>query len=232
MESGYEPSEESKSQFDRPKRKHQPVTSDLWAQRGIEDVFFQRENMVNFWTVMGGIAAGALLTQLGSLEENILSSRWYLLLFFISSILIIVNSWVQSAWGSLVLRWPMTVPGTLIYFLSLFSLGVQSLLVTRPAGWMAASALVVIFAILIQYYFLRSGAWTVFKPETIRRFRSGIGLYFMFLGITILGAVQLNWFRFYLDELIWGVIALASSILALVVQHRGMQLEKIELGIP
>ncbi|MFH2038216.1 MAG: hypothetical protein ABIJ65_02150 [Chloroflexota bacterium] len=56
---------------------------------GVEDVYFQRESLVIFWTVLGGIAAGALLTQLGPLEE-ILAYRWYLLFF--SSFLTVVNS--------------------------------------------------------------------------------------------------------------------------------------------
>jgi len=206
--------------------------TNLWKYRGVEDVYFQRESMVNFWTVMGGIAAGALLTQLAPLEEEILASRWYLLFFFLSSFLTIVNSWMQSAWGSLVLRWPMTVPGTLIYFAGLFSLSVQSLLVTRPAGWMAASGSVVFFAILIQYYFSKSGAWVVFSPERIKEFRNNQKFYILFLLLTLLGAAHLAWFPSYLAELIWGVIALISSILALFIQHKGMQQQKIELGIP
>jgi len=208
------------------------IEPDLWKRRGIEDVFFQRENMVNFWTVMGGIAAAALLTQFGALEENLFTPRWYLALFFTASILTIVNSWVQSAWGSLVLCWPITVPGTLIYFLGLFSLCVQSLLVTRPVGWLAASAAVILFAILNQIYFSRSGAWEVFSAETIRRFQTSIRTYIFFFLLSLLGVAQLIWFPSNLAEMIWGLIVLAVSILALVMQHKGMQLEKTELGIP
>lgn len=204
----------------------------LWKYRGVEDVYFQRESMVNFWTVMGGIAAGALLTQLAPLEKEVLASRWYLVLYFLSSFLTIVNSWIQSAWGSLVLRWTMSVPGTLIYFAGLFSLSLQSLLVTRPAGWLAASGAVVFFAILIQVHFSRSGAWVTFSPERVRKFRNNLKLYYIFLCITLLGAVQLAWFPSNLAELGWGVITLASSILALVIQHKSMLQEKIELGIP
>lgn len=213
-------------------QKKTDTSNNLWKYRGVEDVYFQRESMVNFWTVMGGIAAGALLTQLAPLEQEILSSRWYLALFFISSFLTIVNSWMQSAWGSLVLRWPLTVPGTLIYFAGLFSLSVQSLLVTRPAGWMAASSAVVLFAILIQVYFSRTGAWIAFSPGRIKIFRKNLSVYYLFLLITLLGAAQLFWFPSRLTELIWGLITLVSSILALVIQHKGMQVEKNELGIP
>jgi hypothetical protein len=213
-------------------KKKTEIEHDLWTRRGIEDVFFQRGNMVNFWTVMGGIAAGALLTQLAPLEENILSSRWYLVFYFISSILIIVSHWVQSAWGSLVLRWPMTVLGTLIYFLSLFSLGVQSLYVTKPAAWMAVSTAIVFFAILNQFYFIKTGAWVGFSTETIKRLHGNIRVYFFFLFICLLGVIQLAWFTSPLAELFWGLVALASSILSLVMQHNGMLQEKKELGIP
>lgn len=218
---------------DKPVRIEDPIQSeDLWSRRGIEDIYFQRENLVNFWTVMGGIAAGALLTQLGSLELNLSSSRWYLVFFFISSILTIVNSWVQSAWGSLVLRWRMTIPGMLIYFLLLFSLCVQCLLITRPSGWMAASTALVAFSILNQFYFRNSGAWSAFSKETVARFKNGILMYFIFFLITLIGTIQLIWLPFHLDELLWGLIALSTSILALFVQHKGMEQEKKELGIP
>jgi uncharacterized membrane protein YphA (DoxX/SURF4 family) len=188
--------------------------------------------MVNFWTVMGGIAAGALLTQLAPLEQEILAFRWYLALYFVSSFLTIVNSWMQSSWGSLVLHWPLSVPGTLIYFAGLFCLSIQSLLVTRPAGWMAASSAVVFLAILIQYYFSRSGAWVVFSAEKIDGFRKNQRIYFFILFLTLLGAVQLTLSPSQLAEMIWGVITLVISILALVIQHKGMQQEKIDLGIP
>ena len=208
------------------------VTQDLWRRRGLEDIYFQRENMVNFWTVMGGIAAAALLTQFGTLVGEIQASRWYLVLFFIASLLTIVNSWVQSAWGSLILRWPMTVPGTLIYFSGLFSLCLQSLLVTRPVAWMAASGAVVFFAILNQIYFYRSGAWVVFSPRTIARLRSNLRLYILFLLFTLAGVAHLACFPSHPAELFWGLVSLGSTILALVMQHKGMQAEKVELGIP
>jgi len=206
--------------------------TNLWKIRGIEDVYFQRESMVNFWTVMGGIAAGALLTQLAPLEQEVLASRWYLILFFISSFLTIVNSWMQSSWGSLVLRWPLNVPGTLIYFAGLFCLSIQSLLVTRPAGWMAASSAIVFLSMLMQYFFSRSGAWIVFSTVKIEKIRKNQKMYLIFLFIVLLGAFQLYLFPSRLAEMIWGGITLLISILALVIQHKDMQQEKIDLGIP
>jgi hypothetical protein len=214
-----------------PRRKGE-AGQDPWQRRGVEAVYFQREIMINFWTVMGGVAAGALLTQLGALEAGILSSRWYLVIYFIASILTIVNSWVQSAWGSLVIRWQLTVTGTLIYFLGLFSLCIQSLLVTRPGAWFWATGAIVFFAILNQVYFSRSGAWAPFTPESIRRFRVSLWLYGFYLLVTLLGAAWLTWYPSPLAEIIWGLVALGSCIQALVVQHKGMLQEKIELGIP
>jgi len=35
----------------------------LWTQRGDDDVAYQRQAQVTWWTLLGGIAVGALLTQ-------------------------------------------------------------------------------------------------------------------------------------------------------------------------
>ena len=63
----------------------------LWTTHGVEDVYLQREAVVNFWTVLGGLAMAALLTQLSPLLHEHQESHWYLLLFFIASILTIAN---------------------------------------------------------------------------------------------------------------------------------------------
>jgi hypothetical protein len=101
-------------------------TRRLWKTHGVEDVYFQREAQVNLWTVMGGIAAAALLTQFSGLMQETQASRWYLVLYFLASIAIIVNSWEQTVWGSLVLHWPISIPVTLFIFLTQLSLDIQA----------------------------------------------------------------------------------------------------------
>jgi hypothetical protein len=216
----------------KPTRKRNDPELRLWAARGVEDVYFQREMQVNLWTVMGGVAAAALLTQLSALAHEVQTSRWYLVLYFLASIAIIVNSWEQTAWGSLVLRWPISVPLTLFIFLTQFSLAIQCLLVTNPLGWMAASGLVILFSLLNQNYSRISGAWAAFSPKKLEEIKAGLLVFVLWLTLCIGAVVQLYWFPSHFSEIIWGFVALASSIIGLVMQHKVTEQERKELGIP
>jgi hypothetical protein len=223
---------------ERPKNPHKSLPqyeshedSRMWKQHGIEDIYFQREAQVNFWTVLGGLAMAALLTQLSPLWQEIHKSRWYLLLFLVSSILILANSWVQTTWGSLVLKWPIAIPTTIIMLFSMLIQSIQCLLVLNPSGWMAATAGVILCALLTQLYFEKSGAWKVFPPKYIKRFHINNAVYFFLMLFCLAGAFQLFLFPSHVAEMIWGLISLFLSCTALYLQHVGMKQEKRDLGI-
>jgi len=99
----------------------------LWIRRGVEDVFFQREAQVTWWTVLGGIAVAALLTQLDGVLNILKAGHLVYVLYFLTTCLVIVNSWVQTSWGSLVLRWPISIPSSLIGFFQGLSLSLVAL---------------------------------------------------------------------------------------------------------
>jgi hypothetical protein len=80
-----------------------PPPSSPWQVRGIEDVYYQREAQVTWWTILGCIAAGALLTQLQDVVAQAQSGRWSPVLYFLATALIIVISWVQTVWGVIAL---------------------------------------------------------------------------------------------------------------------------------
>jgi cytochrome c oxidase subunit IV len=204
----------------------------LWRSHGAEDVYFQREAQVNLWTVMGGIAAAALLTQFFGLVQEVQASRWYLVLYFLASIGAIVNSWEQTAWGSLVLRWPISIPVTVLIFLTQLSLDIQCLLVTKPMGWMAASGLLILFSLLHNNYNRLSGAWPDYSPGRLKEIRASWTIYTCWLLLCVGAVLQLHWFPSRLTEIIWGFVVLASSVIALVMQHRTTERERKELGIP
>jgi len=56
-----------KENLDEPTRKIADPELRLWGTHGLDAVYFQREAQVNFWTVLGGLAMEALLTQLSPL---------------------------------------------------------------------------------------------------------------------------------------------------------------------
>lgn len=204
----------------------------LWSTHRQESVFFQREAQVNFWTVLGGLVMAALLTQLSQLLQEIQASRWYLVLYAMSSVLILASSWVQTSWGSLVLRWPISIFTTVVNLFAMVVQSIQCLLVTKPAGWLAATGVYIVFALLIQVYFERSGAWKVFPPEFIKRFKVNNLVYLGFVLLCLVGAFHLFYFPSRVVEMAWGFVTFCLSIFALVLQHKGMQQEKLELDIP
>ena len=215
----------------KPRKSKDPEVR-LWAKHTGESVYFQREAQVNFWTVLGGLAMAALLTQLSPLLKELQASRWYLLLYFVASILILANSWVQTAWGSLAMKWPISIASTVIVLFQMLAEAIQCLLVTNPAGWLAATGGILLCALALQAWFAISGAWKVFLPATVKRFKFMIGVYIFFLFLCLAAALELYLVPSQTGELVWGLVVIALSVAALYMQHKGMQEEKKELGIP
>jgi len=203
-----------------------------WKKHGMEDIYYQREAQMSFWTVLGGLAMAALLTQLPALWQEMLNSRWYLILFLIASVFVIATSWVQTSWGSLVLKWPISIFTTVIMLFQMLVQSVQCLLITKPAGWMAATAGILLAALANQFYFSKSGSWVAFTSEDVKRFRQANLIYFLLLLICIGAAFQMYVYPWRPAEILWGIFALIFSIFALFLQHESMKKEKQELGIP
>lgn len=213
-------------------RKEEGGQEKLWTRHGVDAVYFQRDAQVTFWTVLGGIAVAALLTQTSSLVNEIQSGRWCLLFYFFTSILLIVNSWVQNLWGSLVLRLQVTIPFALLSLMNLISLSILCLQVTRPAIFFIACGFFVLFAVLINVFLMLSGAWSVFTPERIKGLKITMGVYAGLFALTIIAAANLIYAPSVTAEIGWGVFALLASIIAMMMQHFGMKQERKEMGIP
>lgn len=217
---------------DSSSKEDQPSRRSPWSVHGLEDVHFQREAQVNFWGVMGGLQAAALLTQLGVLWEEVQAGRWYLAIYFINSILVIVLVWALLSWGALVLKEQLTILNSLVMFIGNFAIAVQCLLVTNPAGWLAATSAAAFFQWIQQVYLQKTGAWEAFSPETIRRLKTNMWIYAFWPLITLAGAVHLFLMPSTLAEMVWAVVTLLFITDALFRQHRGMQRERRELMIP
>lgn len=221
-----------KSKLNNPPIAPMEKPSNLWAQHGIEDVYFQRESQVNFWTVMGGLQVAALLTQTSNLWEQLQAGRWHLALFLLDSLLVIGLVWALSSWGSLVLKWSISIPTILTQLLSNFALAVTCLLIVNPAGWFLALGISAIGNWIHQFIFSKSGAWEPYSAETIRGLKFNLLIYFLWPILCFAAAAHLFLAPSVVAETLWGVVMLAVIINALVRQHNGMQREKKEFGIP
>lgn len=204
----------------------------LWSLHGMEDVYFQREAQVNFWTVMGGLQVAVLLTQAGVLWEQAVAGRWYLFLYFLTSLLIIALMWALTAWGSLVLKWTINLPNIITGFLGNFAMAVACLLVANPPGWFLSLAVAAFGNWLHQYFFYRMGAWESFSENIYKELKASLWVYALWPLICFAGALYLYLAPSAIAETVWGLIILAVIINAFFRQHRGMEREKKELGIP
>ncbi len=209
----------------------QPVEK-LWAAHGVEDVYFQREAQVTWWTILGGIAVGAVLTRLESLPAAFNAGQWYVLLYLVATLVVIINSWAQTVWGSLVLRWPISIPLAVLTFMGGIALSVAGLNISKPALWYAAISMVLLTAVLHQLTFSKMNARENLPNELVKRAQKGVRIYYFLCGFTIASSILLALVSSRTLQIIWGIFALAGSIMALTWQHIGMTEEKRMMGIP
>ncbi len=202
-----------------------------WKRRGEEDVAYQRQAQVTWWTLLGGIAVAALLTSFEPLIEQVQNGQWHLLLLTLATFCVIINAWVQTAWGALVLRWPITVPTAICIFFGGISLSIASLSILRPALWYAAVMSILLFSQLTQYTFMKTKGWVTLPRPAVRRAKAGIRLYWLFVLLTGAISVWLFVSPSRLLEIIACCLALVLAVLALLWQHLGMQAEKKRMGI-
>jgi hypothetical protein len=203
----------------------------LWQKRGEDDVTYQRQAQLTWWTLMGGIAMGALLTQFDTLILEMRTGNWHYLLYFLSTCFVIVNSWTQTAWGALVLCWPISVASSLILFFGNLSCSIAALSITNPVRWYMSIGCVVLSAVLMQFHFKKQKGWITLPPEAIQRALVGIKGYIGLILVVIMICFLLIIFPGRRTEVIFGIIALVLSSTALYWQHLGMLREKEELNL-
>ncbi len=213
------------------KSQKRPNGLKYWQQRGIEDTFFQREAQTTFWSVLGGIAIGMLVTQITPVLDRLRTAEWYQALYLVATLLIVVYSWVQTCWGSLVLRWQITVTGSLVGLFANIAIAYAAINIDKPQVWMGAIAVAMFFGFGMQLHFWISGAWDVFPEEKKARYKRGL------VGYALVVAAATGFFLHLLLApsqllfLIYGCVAILVVIGLLVWQHFNMETEKREMKI-
>lgn len=217
----------------RPSAKNNDNGKDeLWHRHGVEDVYYQRETQINFFGIMGGVAAAALLTQFFPMLEQVRLSRWYLILYFVASIFILVHGWVQTPWGTLVLKWQISYPIVLTHFLTLISMAIMCLLLTNPVGWVLSAVGAIFFTLLQQLVFWVSGAWVMFSPGYQKRLKTVLLVYIFVILVGLSAAAQMAFLPSRISEIIWGFVVLSVSIALMILQQLGMNQERKDFNIP
>lgn len=228
------PDHKNNTVFQDPEKETKSVDKDherMWQKRSDDDVAYQRQAQLTWWTLMGGIALGALLTQVDLLLEQTRMGNWHFFFYFFATCFVIVNSWIQTSWGALVLFWLISVVSSLILFFGNLSCSIGALSITDPRRWFLSMAGVVFFAVLMQFHFKKQKGWITLTQDAIKHAKMGIVVYSGLIILLLAIAVLLSVFQFKWFEILCGIIALLISSLALYWQHLGMQREKAALHI-
>jgi hypothetical protein len=210
----------------------EPPLNPLWFKRSEDDVAYQRSAQVTWWTLMGGIALGALLTQFDALLSAMQGGNWHLILYFFATCFVIVNSWIQTAWGALVLCWPLSVVSSLILFFGNLACSIAALSITQPIRWYTSVVLVILFAVLQQLYFKRQGGWLTLPSQVVQRAKTGIFIYSGLIVIILLMLTLMIMLPGQPLEMAFAIVAFVFSVVALCWQHQGMQIEKKAMHLP
>jgi hypothetical protein len=172
-----------------------------------------------------------LLTQLDLLLAEARIGNWHYLLCFFATCFIIVNSWVQTAWGALILHWPLSVGSSLILFFSNLSLSIAALSITNPNRWYGSIASMLVFTVLMQIHYKRQQSWVTLTATAVQRARTGIFIYLGLFCIALTMMIILMVFSIRLLEILSGIFAVILSVLALYWQNISMWVEKREIHI-
>jgi hypothetical protein len=204
------------------------LSDPLWTKHGENDVNYQRQTQLTWWTLLGGIAVGALLTQLESLLSGIKAGQWYYIFYFIATCFMLINNFVAQAWGAMMIRCPIQIEPAIYTFFATLSLSISALNITHPAAWTASIAFFVFFSTLTNSYYYRHNAML---KDVVKNAQKTVYMFELFVIIAIGASIFL-----YLNSTAWavlvvGIISLILSLLSLYSQHATMQIERKRYGI-
>lgn len=204
----------------------------IWKSHGIPDAYYQRTIFAVLWTVMLVVALAFLAIQFLQVMGTLNTAAWYPLLYLIATVVVITYTWVQVAWGSLVLPTRLSVVGTLIIIISGLALWFAAINIANPPLWIAGVLVASLGSLADQFYLYRTGAWNVFPANKLQKYKNGLIIYAGQVLLVALFLVHMLLVPTTTVYIVYGFVAIAVSVVLLVMQQRGMNEEKQELKIP
>lgn len=111
----------------------------ITTSRGSDGISYQRSAQITWWSILQGVAVGALVSKVPNIFTQVIEQgQWYLLLYTIASFLVIANVWGQMAWVILIARWQISALHTTLILLLGTTLSVACLQVDTPWYWYPA----------------------------------------------------------------------------------------------
>jgi len=206
--------------------------SEYWSEHGRADVDYQRQAMLTWWSILGGLATAALLTQVPTLYSNFNHSSWQHIIFFITSALLIISNWINFSWGALIVKSQLRTVRIIIIFFGILFLSIQCLFVNDPIAWSFFGALHLIANLIWSIY--ESKSWTKRISDIVEK--KGVLILnlemIIGIGLSLIACLVLHFFPSQIIEIVWGIITLVVIIYSLVDHTKSMEQERANGNIP
>jgi len=205
---------------------------DKWIEtaRGVDSINFQRTAHITWISVLMAMVVVVLADKIyNRLGSALAQGRWYLLLFVIASGLIIIQTWVQTGWQTLISHSPITVVRTGLTLLNGLAIYFICASIENPASWFRAAGFFCIVSCFALVTGLRQKMIMVVFTKRIYLVTGVVGAY---AGIAFLAAWHLTvqpvaWVAWF-----WGAIAILMMTVYLWLQSRSMKIERKARNIP
>ena len=210
----------------------QKNTEDKWIEtsRGVDSINFQRSAHITWVSVLMAMVVFVLAEKTYDILGKILTSgRWYLLLYVIASGLIVIQTWVQMTWLTLLSHSPIQASRSGITLLMGIAIYIICVSVESPAIWFLAAGFFGIISCLSLINGMRQRLITGQVARSLYKFVAVIGIS---VCITFLAAWHLTIKPSALTAWFWGVIAIILMTNFLWLQSRNMKEERSDLDIP
>lgn len=196
----------------------------LLSSTGEKSVDFQKSAQITWWSILQGLSIVALAEKSTVITSEInQQGHWYLLLYAITSLMIIVIGWVQMAWAILIYRWPIKLLHTTLVSLLGLSTYLVCFYVHEPVNWMISMIFLLLSAIMIYIYNIKYRTM-INLPLKITWIT--IGAYAVFVLITILASYHLYATSDGVTFTVWGFVYVIFVSLAWGLQAYNMNEEQ------
>jgi hypothetical protein len=208
----------------------QPENEWISTSQGIEGVNFQRQAQITWWSVLIGLAIAALVQKIPEVLESLPDgSAWLILLYMLTTCMVVINAWVQTTWAFLIYNLPIR----LLYSGLLLSSGVATILiclyVDHPVYWWRASIFLVLAAVANYIYNLRVRALLDLPTKGVSQ---TIAIYLGYMILALVASTHLSMDPRTAVSVFWGLVAFLAAVSSLWIQARNMKEERRLRNIP
>lgn len=202
----------------------------LSSSRGERGVDYQKAAQITWWSILQGLAVAALAEKIPQILTVVSQEgRWYLLLYVVTTFLVVTNTWVQMAWAILVLRWKISLLHTTVLLLAGIAAYLTCLYVDSPWYWILSLLFLLVSAIAVYLYNLQKRTTLSLSAAITKR---TLTVYFMFLVLVAGASIHMNMRQDAVNLTFWGIIFLVLAVVSCVLQEHNMRQEGIVRGVP